>query len=364
MTDDFIRGLETELVDAMERYERHGPRRRHVTALSPRRLRPATLTGIAATALILVAVVLLARNLAPEPRPARPRVVAVLAIGGTPMDAVVAGGSLWATDYSGSVLRIDPVSRRVIARLKVPGSPVPITSDAGSVWVQTAGMDCKGDLLRIDPSNGQILARTPREYPNEQPGALTAVGGGVWVKRGCDFQQGIDHLDRHGAGTGSVALESIDGMAAAAGSLWVIGHDGTVTELDTATGRIRQRWPHLAPLADPITRATNVLSADSAGVWILSPGRSLILRIEHHRVVRRIPLGSTPLPLLASTPDGLWITTADHLGGHNRLIRIDPRLGKPTATVNLAAHRPAALIPTGDELAVLTANGTVLFIRS
>jgi hypothetical protein len=68
--------------------------------------------------------------------------------------------------------------------------------------------------------------------------------------------------------------------------------------------------------------------------------------------------------MLAKAPDGLWVTTADRLGGHNRLIRVDPVTGKPTAMLELGAQRPVALIPAGDELCVPTSNGSVVFVRT
>ena len=102
MSDDFITGLQRDLVGAMERYER-------------RRLRlprPGPLVPVAAAAALVVAVILVARTFAPMQPPARPHIVGSITIGGTPMDATLAGGSLWVTDFNGAVIRIDPASRR------------------------------------------------------------------------------------------------------------------------------------------------------------------------------------------------------------------------------------------------------------
>jgi streptogramin lyase len=110
MSDDFIDGLHTDLVEAMERYQQRG---RLAAALPAPR--PATLVRLAAplaaVAAALVAVVVAIVGLAPAPRPARPHVVGTLGIGGTPIDAAVADGSLWATDFTGRIVRIDPVGR-------------------------------------------------------------------------------------------------------------------------------------------------------------------------------------------------------------------------------------------------------------
>jgi sugar lactone lactonase YvrE len=366
MSDDFLTWLEADLVEAMESYELRGRGRRLAVGRVPR-LRPARVAAVAAFAVVVLAVLVVARGLSPEPPPAAPRVVGVLRLGGTPMDGVFADGSLWATDFAGSVVRIDPVRQRLVARIPVPNAPVPISAAGGSLWVQTSGSDCQGDLLRVDPGSDRLTFRKAMPYPNEQLGVLAAAGGGaVWVKQGCVRRQGIDRLDRSGAVTAHVALRSIDAMAAAAGSLWVLGREGTLTQIDAVTGQLRGRWPRLAPLtlSDSISWNTEALVADGAGAWVIDTRRSAILRVETGRVARRIPVAPATRPLLARAPDGLWVTTSDRLGGHNRLIRLDPDTGRPTATLELGVQRPVALIPAGDELCVPTSNGAVVFVRA
>ena len=251
MSEDFIAGLEADLVEAMERYELRGRGRRLAVDRLPR-LRPIRVAAVAAFAAFVLAVVIVARGLAPEPPPARPQVLGVLRLGGEPIDGVFADGSLWATDLFGSVVRIDPRTRRVVARIPVPNAPVPISAAAGSLWVQTSGADCEGYLLRIDSRTDRITLRKPTAYPNEQLGVLAGVGGGaVRVKEGCVVRQGIDRLDARGAMTTRIELRSIDATAAAAGSLWVLGHEGTLTQVDAATVHVRGRWPQPALLPHP-----------------------------------------------------------------------------------------------------------------
>jgi hypothetical protein len=371
MSDDFIYGLEDDLVEAMERYELRSPQRRFAASLRPRWLRPARLAALAAAAAILAGLVVAAPTLVPPPNAARPHVLATLTIGGIPADGVAAGGSLWASELEGSVVRVDPVTRRVSGRLELPTAAGPIAADPSSLWVQTTGVkdqDCKGTLLRIDPTSGRIATRRPMPYPidgPEGPGLLAATGnGGVWVKQGCTWGRRVDRVDPSGVVSGRLALSSVDGLSTAAGSLWVMRHDGTLLHLDAATGRVRQRWPKLAPLADPETRGSKVLAPDGAGVWVLSTGRAAILRVENGRVVSHIDVGGSALPLLVSARDGLWIAEADRLGSDYRLVRFDPTSGQPTAMIRLGIQQPVALIPTGGQLCVLTSNGKVVFIGS
>jgi hypothetical protein len=104
--------------------------------------------------------------------------------------------------------------------------------------------------------------------------------------------------------------------------------------------------------------------ADDAGLWVLGTGRARILRIERGRVVRQIAVARSTLPLLTQALDGLWTATGNRLGNNYRLVRIDPRSGKRTATLHLGAEQPVALIPTDGQLCVLTGNGKLLLIRS
>jgi hypothetical protein len=365
MSDDFIRGLEHDLVEAMERFEQGRPRRWRAEALQSRRPRSATLARLAATAAILLAVVIAAHELALSPAPTRPHVVATVPIGGTPMDAVLADGSLWVTDFRGSLLQVDPRARRVIARIEVPGSPEPVAAGAGSVWVQTAGMHCDGKLVRIDVSSGHIVASRSWPHPSDQTGALAAGGDSLWIKRGCVVRnEGIDRLNPSGGVTARVSLQSVDGLATATGNLWVLGHDGTLTQIDASGGHVRQRWPGLAPLSDPNTWGTKALVADGDGVWVLSTGRAAILHLEHGRVAQQIAVDASVRPLLAKARDGLWIATADRNGTDNSLVRLDPDTGRRTATLKLREQRPIALVPTEGLLYVVTSNGKLLIIRS
>jgi ligand-binding sensor domain-containing protein len=364
MSDDFIRGLEHDLVEAMERFEQRRQRRWLADAPHPRLPRSATLARVAATAAIVIAVVIAARDLTGSPSPTRPHVVAVVPIGGTPMDAAFADGSLWVTDYRGSLVRVDARDRRVIGRIRVSGSPEPVAAGAGSVWVQTAGLHCEGELVRLDASSGQIVARTPRSHPSEQPAALAADGASAWIKRGCVRNEGVDRLNPAGGVTARVSLRSVDGLAAATRNLWVLGHDGTLTQIDATGGRVLHRWPGLAPLSDPDTWATKALVADLDGVWVLSTGRAAILHLEHGRIAQHIAIDASVRPLLAKAHDGLWIATADRGGTDNRLIRLDPDTGRRTATLKLREQRPIALVPTDGPLYVVTSNGKILVIRS
>jgi hypothetical protein len=288
--------------------------------------------------------------------------VAVVTIGGEPVDATLDGGSLWVSDFTGSLVEVDPAAARVTRRIGVPGQPEAIAAYAGSVWaVLTGANHCGGHVLRYGSGTGRLVERRAVPFPAEgvSAGGLVAGGDGVWVKS-CAVRDGVDRL-RPGSAREPRVL--VDGVAVASGAAWAIDHDGTLLEIDAATARVRHRWRGLAPLGDPsFDWATHVLAPDRTGVWVLSTGRQAILRVEDGRVVRRIPVEAAARPLLAAAPDGLWVAVADRAG--YRVIRYDPRTGGPDETVELGDRRPVALVASADRLCVVTGDGRILLVGS
>jgi hypothetical protein len=291
--------------------------------------------------------------------------VAVLPIGGIPVDAALSGDSLWVSDFTGSLVEVDTGAHRVTRRIPVPGKPEAVAAYGGSVWALFTGADhCGGDLVRYDASSGRPAERRRLPYPTDgaAAGGLVAGSEGVWVKS-CETRDGIEQLGPRSAVTARETLANVDGIAVTSGRVWTITHDGTLAELDAASARVRHRWRRLAPLSDPTyTYGTGVLAADRAGVWVLSTGRAAVLRIERGRVVRDFAVDATARPMLAAAGDGLWIAATYGSGTGNRLTGFDPRTGGPIATIDLGSRRPTALISDGDRLCVVTEDGRILFV--
>jgi DNA-binding beta-propeller fold protein YncE len=361
---DFIAELRREVLDAHARHGRRGRLHRRVRSAHPRAWSPAAILATAVVATSLAALVIAARFLA-GPAPSRPHVVGVLRIGGTPVDAAFGDGSLWVTDFNGTVVRIDPGSRRVLARIDVHGQPEAIAVGAGSVWVR--GPDASGPaggplgsrLLQIDPGTNRVVARVALGGGS----GLAVAADAVWAPRRFTMREGIDRIDAAtGARTRPIHLPNVDGVAVGADALWVIQHDGTVARIDPSADRIARRWLQLAP-SDAGGMSAPILP-DAGGAWLLSTTKAAILRVAGGRVVRQIAVDPSVRPLLARALDGLWIASGDNLGLRNRVSRIDPDTGHVTATLDLGDQRPKALVAANDALFVVTAQGNVLLIRS
>jgi hypothetical protein len=351
---DFVTELRREVVGA------HAAHRRHAGRARRRRLRPALAAGLA-LAVLLVALLLVVRSL-PGPEPSKPRVAKVVQLGGVPVDGVVADDSLWIADGQRSqVVRMDPRSGRVLARIPVRLKPDEIAAGPAGLWVR--GSNQRADvtvLAEIDPRAGRIV-RPPDTGGADATGGSIAVGDrALWLDRG--FLGRIDRIDpRTERITRRIGFGRTDGLALGGRTLWAIGHDGTVAAVDTAAGRIVHRWPQLAS-ANAFDDASEVIAADAGGAWVLGTDAGTIFRLEGDRVTRRLRVPPHAQPLLARTPDGLWIATGDALRNRYRLSRIDPDRGDVTAVVDLGRHRPVGLVPAPDGLWVVGGDGTAVLI--
>jgi DNA-binding beta-propeller fold protein YncE len=355
---DFLTDLRREVLDAHGRHQRQGRWHRRVRRL-PRRAVPLAVAAVAAGLLIVVAIV---SSLPQAPPASRLRIVAVLPAGRLPLDGALGGGSLWVADSGGgAVVRIDPAGRRVLARIPIGGDPQSIAAGAGAVWVRSADADGRTHVSRIDPETNRVVAR----FRAGGSSGLAVGSGAIWsINRYPSSPEDISRIDpsSHRV-TAHVNFLRGDGVVADGDVVWAIDHTGTVARIDARSARVVRRWPQLAP-SSAGANAENVLAADRDGVWALSASNAVIVRITGERLARRIAIDPDARPVLARAPDGLWIAAGGDLRTRNRLIRIDPKTGKTTATVDIGAHRPQALVPAGRTLCVVTADGTVLLIAA
>ena len=347
---DFLAGLRAELLDAHAAHHRRGRVRRVARALVAR---PAPALAAATCAAAVVAA-LLALPLSRPPDRASVRVLDVIRVGADPTDAVAAGGSVWVTTRSGFV-RVDARTRRVEDRQSLGGLPVTVAAGPAGVWARTAAGE-GGTVARlgggpvIEVGNGNALA----------VGATT-----VWAPDVELPPEGLRRIDAAtGRDEGLVDRLGIYALAVAGDDLWAVANNGSVLRLDAETGRVRARWPGIAISAGT---ADPALVADERGAWVLRTGQgadSQAIRLEGDRVVRRVPVDGTVQPVLAATPDGLWIATDDPLRGRSALVRLEPRTGRVTAHVGLDRRSVTDLVAVGDDVWAVARDGTIVVVGS
>jgi hypothetical protein len=347
---DFVTELRAEVVDA---HAAHRRRRRAGRAI--RTLRVGARPALAAAAALLVAVLAL-RAVAPPPPIGVPRVLDVIRVGGTPIDAVGAGGSVWVADSAGRrVLQLDVEGRQVAKRARVGGQPVAVTAGpgGGGLWVRTA-VDDGGAVGRV---GGAAAARV---------GFGTTLAAGPTTVWAADVELGPEGIHRIEAGTardtGLVDIPGVYALATGGRALWAVTGNGTVLRLDGVTGRIRARWPAVAISAGS---APPVLAADSGGAWVLRTAQgadSQAIRLEGDRVARRLRIDPSVLPVMAQAADGLWVAAADSSRSRSSVVRLDPESGEVTARVDLGSRNVTALVAVRDELWVVAGDGTVTVV--
>ena len=102
------------------------------------------------------------------------RVVKTIRVGIEPNGLAAIGGALWVTDHTaGKLVRIDPKTNRVTGSVKLPGADW-VTESAGSLWVSE-----ETDVVaRVDPATLKVLARVPVQ---RNPLGSAVVRGQLWV---------------------------------------------------------------------------------------------------------------------------------------------------------------------------------------
>lgn len=357
---DFLTELRREVVDAHAAHRRRGRLRRVVRAV----WRPPSLLAAAAAAAALFALVFVAQSLRAPAPPVGPRVLGLLNVGGNPVDGAFYNGSLWVADFRGrAAVRVDPIRRRVRSRVRLAGEPGAIAAGGGGLWVRTwrSGGDRRTDVSRIDPGAARTADRATTGW-----GWSIAVGtDAVWSAKTEVPPEGIDRIDAATAERTLVAdVPHVYGLATAGGSVWALMGDGTVVQADATTGRVQRRWPQLA-VSNPEVDNENSMVADDEGVWVLGSGvgvRAQLVRVEGGEVSRRLRVDPTALPAITVAFGGVWIASRPDPRGPYRVSRLDPATGTTTGSVALGTHRPAALVPAGDSLAVVSSDGTIVVV--
>jgi hypothetical protein len=359
---DFLSELRHEVVDAHARYGRRTKPGRAVRGLHPRGWRPVDLLAPAAIAVCVAIAVIAVVVLRGPSRTASLKVAMVARIGGEPMDAASGFGSLWVADYQQRLVRVDPVSGRVLARIPLTGTATSVAVDAAGAWVasEPSGDTPGRHLERIDPRTARVAQRVGLRTFSA---ALAATRQAVWVLSTHSTGTRLMRVDpATGRATATVRPLPVGTSVSAAGAVvWTLDNQGVVMARDAGSGRALRDLGRVGLALGP---TDNLLSADGAGAWVVGADGRSVLRLEGGSVVRRIAVATAGPLALAVDGDTLWLASGDQVRGRYRLQRIDEGRGAVTATVDLQGHPPRALVPVRDGVAVVAADGVVLFVRS
>jgi DNA-binding SARP family transcriptional activator/streptogramin lyase len=148
------------------------------------------------------------------------RVVARIALPGTPIAAASGLGSVWcitSRGRGGLLVRVDETTGRIVARIPLLATPTAVTTGYGLVWVTLPSRD---EIVRIDPATNTVVRTI---HVPGRPVAVAAGLGAVWVAAGAT-ERLIRVYPASGAVAPGIQLAGIPhALAIAAGKIWVVG---------------------------------------------------------------------------------------------------------------------------------------------
>lgn len=176
---------------------------------------------------------------------------------------VVSGeGSIWvASDGSGKVARVDPLTNKVIASIPVDSETYYLAFGYGALWGVSA---THNTLQKIDPQTNTVVKKTAL---GRAPGFLAAGEGAVWVQ-----EQG----------------------------------DGTVARVSPETGEVSGRVN--------VDNSLMYGDIDAGGgkVWLRTTDHQTFVVIDPQTLAIRARIGAqTGSGALRYTPEGIWTTSHD-----------------------------------------------------
>lgn len=167
--------------------------------------------------------------------PAAPRVTSqvTIEVGEGPTELAAGDSAIWVSNTAeGSVSRIDPSTNEEMAKIEVGGAPgdLAVAGD-GAVWVANPEL---GVVQRIDPLGNSRTPDVAIPVAPEMSAIDLAVDRYLWVS--VVGQELIQVDPSNGEVVRTVPGVTPVNVAARTGRVFVLEHDGTVTELDPVTG--------------------------------------------------------------------------------------------------------------------------------
>jgi branched-chain amino acid transport system substrate-binding protein len=264
----------------------------------------------------------------------------------TPSALAADGDAVWVLDGNRRLLvKIDPIYGQVVRRIALPrAAPLPTTNTrlsslsvalgAGSLWVT----DGSTRLLRINPETGRVLA----DLDVRQPLDDVAFGAGaVWVTSG--RASSVYQIDSAGRAV-TTRIRIVNHLSSTApfpvavsvgeGSVWVLnGNTQTVSRIDATQGGVS------STIELGIGRNPTDIAAGSGAVWVANAGNGTVARIDPGTGgVKQVGLGGSPARL-AIGDGNVWVTVQPGF----RAGIVLPRLSAPVSSSRPSQGLPASL---------------------
>jgi YVTN family beta-propeller protein len=315
----------TELVDAARSAlgdDAEGTRMRRRRS---RRSLGAAMTGLAAGAAVLAALLLGGGDAALARSDSLVRIelggdepAGGIAVGAQPNAVTVCSGSVWVTTEAGAVFQIEP---RSLAKheVRVRGTPSDV-ADVGNLAAIVSGPP--EQVTMIDAQFGQISGVV--DVPgNGVPATAVAFGRDVWVAN--PSSRRLDVLDPpYTAVAASVRLPGAPRLVAAGeGAVWAVG-GRTLWRVDPGAHRV------VATIR--LAFAPTAIAAGGGGVWLVARSENVVVRIDPStgRPMQRIEVGDTPTAIAVGA-NAVWVANR----GSGTVSRIDVSTNVVEATIEV-----------------------------
>jgi len=263
------------------------------------------------------------------------KIVAQIPAGNRPSQLTLGMGSLWVLNADdGTVSRIDPDRWRRLETFSTSTTPTDLVAGAGALWVLNAGAESSSpvSLTRFDASSRIRRGTTPLghslagPYGGRLPGeAYVVVGGGsVWAVGADSRVRQLDPRTQRVIRTIPVSARS---LAYGDGALWALEADtNAVAHIDPRTGRVIQEIRIRSP------STVQALAVGAGSVWVSSPFQGVVWRIVPGPplVERTIPLGFG-ISTIAFGAGAVWAGN----DVNDTVARIDPKTNEVTAELNI-----------------------------
>jgi DNA-binding SARP family transcriptional activator len=258
------------------------------------------------------------------------RILDVVSTGSRPSRVAVDGTSVWAVNAGDATITyFDARHPSETATFGAGSDPADLAATSGALWVGGGGRVTSFDPARHTPLQTAALPGSPAGPPQARPPEerrLVAGGGSVWA---IGPDQAVVQLD---ARTGRVVRKTdvyATALAFGDGQLWAIDAGApAVDRIDPTTGALARQ----VKIASLLTLGG--LAVADGSVWVTSPFQSVVWRIL---LGPPVSLQTVPVAFgvgtIAAAHGSVWVGDNFDDGVYRIDTRADPPLAKRIATV-------------------------------
>ena len=220
---------------------------------------------------------------------------------GHPTGLAFAEGAVWAATIEGGLIRIDPKFDSAADPVRLSGGvgntnpgPPAVVPAGGSLWVSAPSTT----LVRVALGSGGRKSFTPDTGVD---GPLASGAATLWAAA-ASFVAPIDPVTGLGAGA-AVHLSGVStALTYGASAVWAVSTNADdLQRIDPASGSV----------TDTVTVGRNPtgVAVGSGAVWVTNGSDGTVTRLDLRNLTKTtIRVGSSPTAV-AAAPDGIWVTT-------------------------------------------------------